>query len=74
MSDSVKKWHEMQEEKQASLKADETMAKLGIGQETVKIQIWQWNIIKEVLYNYLDDYDHREDVRQILTKISEKQL
>lgn len=74
MSDSVRKWHEMQEEKQASLKADEAMAKLGIGQETVKIQIWQWNIIKEVLYNYLDDYDHREDVRQILTKISEKQL
>ena len=74
MSDSVRKWHEMQEEKLSSLKADEAMTKLGIGQETVKIQIWQWNIIKEVLYDYLDEYDHREDVRQILTKIGEKQL
>ena len=74
MSDSVKAWHEMQEEKQASLKADEAMAKLGIGQETVKIQIWQWNIIKEVLYDYLDKYDHREDVRQVLIKINEQKL
>ena len=74
MSDSVKKWHEMQEEKLSSLKADEAMAKLGIGQETVKIQIWQWNIIKEVLYDYLDEYDHREDVRQVLIKINEQKL
>ena len=51
-----------------------TMAKLGIGQETVKIQIWQWNIIKEVLYDYLDEYDHREDVRQVLIKINEQKL
>ena len=72
MSDSVKKWHEMQEEKLFSLKADEAMVKQGIGQETVKIQIWQWNIIKEVLYDYLDEYDHREDIRQILIKINEK--
>ena len=72
MSDSVKKWHEMQEEKLFSLKADEAMVKQGIGQETVEIQIWQWNIIKEVLYDYLDEYDHREDIRQILIKINEK--
>ena len=32
MSDTIKKWHEMQEEKLASLKADEAMAKAGIGQ------------------------------------------
>ncbi len=72
MSDSVKKWHEMQEEKLFSLKADEAMVKQGIGQKTVEIQIWQWNIIKEVLYDYLDEYDHREDIRQILIKINEK--
>ena len=33
MSDTVKKWHEMQEEKLASLQADEAMAKQGVGQE-----------------------------------------
>ena len=37
----------------------------------VKIQEWQWNIIKEVLYDYLDEYDHREDVRQVLIKVAE---
>ncbi len=74
MSDSVKAWYEMQEEQRASLKADEAMAKIGIGQETVKIQVWQWNIIKEVLYDYLDEYDHREDVRQILIKVNEQKL
>jgi hypothetical protein len=74
MSDSVKKWYEMQEEKLFSIKADEEIAKQGIGQETVKIQIWQWSIIKEVLYDYLDDYDHREDIRQILIKINEQIL
>jgi len=74
MSDSVKKWHEMQEEKLSSLKADQEMAKQGIGQETIKIQIWQWNIIKEILYDYLDEYDHREDVRQVLIKINEQKL
>ncbi len=74
MSDSVKAWYEMQEEQQASLKADEAMAKMGIGQETVKMQVWQWNIIKEVLYDYLDEYDHREDVRQILIKVNEQKL
>ncbi len=74
MSDSVKKWYEMQEEKRFTIKADEEIAKQGIGQETVKIQIWQWSIIKEVLYDYLDDYDHREDIRQILIKINEQIL
>ena len=74
MSDSVKKWYEMQEEKLFSIKADEEIAKQGIGQETVKIQIWQWSIIKEVLYDYLDYYDHREDIRQILIKINEQIL
>ena len=74
MSDSVKKWYEMQEEKLSSLKADQEMAKQGIGQETIKIQIWQWNIIKEILYDYLDEYDHIEDVRQVLIKINEQKL
>ena len=101
MSDSVKKWYEMQEEIKVSLQADEEMAKAGIGQEsglpinhvskgkheldeamakvgigqkTVKIQVWQWNTIKEVLHDYLDEYDHREDVRQILIKINEQIL
>ena len=64
----------MQEEKLSSLKADKEMAKQGIGQETIKIQIWQWNIIKEILYDYLDEYDHREDVRQVLIKINEQKL
>ena len=82
MSDSVKKWYEMQEENGLPInhvskgkhKLDEAMAKVGIGQETVKIQVWQWNIIKEVLYDYLDEYDHREDVRQILIKVNEQKL
>ena len=38
----------------------------------VKIQEWQWNIVKEVLYDYLDQYDHREDVREVLIKINQQ--
>ena len=41
MSDSVKKWFEMQEEKEVSLQADKEMAAAGIGQEN-----------KEVLYTH----------------------
>jgi len=38
----------------------------------VKMQEWQWNIVKEVLYDYLDEYDHREDVREVLIKVNEQ--
>jgi len=38
----------------------------------MNIEKWQWNIVKEVLYDYLDQYDHREDVREVLIKISEQ--
>ena len=38
----------------------------------IKIQKWQWNIVKEVLYDYLDEYDHREDVREVLIKVNEQ--
>ncbi len=27
---------------------------------------------KEVLYDYLDEYDHREDVREVLIKVNEQ--
>ena len=30
----------------------------------------QWNVVKEVLYDYLDQYDHREDVREVLIKMN----
>ena len=36
MSDSVKKWFEMQEEIKTSLQADKEMASAGIGQENKK--------------------------------------
>ena len=36
------------------------------------ISRWQWNVVKEVLYAYLDQYDHREDVREVLIKIIEQ--
>ena len=32
----------------------------------------QWNVVKEVLYNYLDQYDHREDVREVLIKMNQQ--
>jgi len=32
----------------------------------------QWNTVKEVLYDYLDQYDHREDVREVLIKINQQ--
>ena len=32
----------------------------------------QWNVVKEVLYNYLDRYDHREDVRDVLININQQ--
>ena len=38
----------------------------------VKMQEWQWNIVKEVLYYYLNEYDHREDVREVLIKVNEQ--
>ena len=53
MSDSVKKWHEMQEEKLVSLQADEAMAKQGIGQENKKA------------YKILLDYNV-EDIKKAL--------
>ena len=54
MSDSVKKWHEMQEEKLHFLNlADEAMAKQGIGQENKKA------------YKILLDYDV-EDIKKAL--------
>ena len=28
----------------------------------IKMQQWQWNIVKEVLYDYLDEYDHQEEL------------
>ena len=39
----------------------------------MRIEESQWNVIKEVLYDYLDQNDHREDVRDILIKMSELQ-
>ncbi len=32
----------------------------------------QWNVVKEVLYDYLDQYDHGEDVREVLIKVNEQ--
>ena len=32
----------------------------------------QWNVVKEVLYDYLDQYDHREDVRDVLININQQ--
>jgi hypothetical protein len=32
----------------------------------------QWNVVKEVLYDYLDRYDHREDVREVLIKMNQQ--
>ena len=32
----------------------------------------QWNVVKEVLYDYLDKYDHREDVRDVLININQQ--
>ena len=53
MSDSVKKWFEMQEENKASLQADKEMAAAGIGQENKKA------------YRILIDYNI-EDIRKAL--------
>ena len=32
----------------------------------------QWNVVKEVLYDYLDQYDHKEDVREVLIKMNQQ--
>ena len=32
----------------------------------------QWNVVKEVLYDYLDQYDQREDVREVLIKMNQQ--
>jgi len=32
----------------------------------------QWNVVKEVLHDYLDQYDHREDVRDVLININQQ--
>ena len=39
----------------------------------MRIEESQWNVVKEVLYDYLDQNDHREDVRDILLKMSDLQ-
>ena len=39
----------------------------------MRIEESQWNVIKEVLYDYLDQNDHREDIRDILLKMSDLQ-
>ena len=59
MSDSVKKWFEMQEEKEVSLQADKKMAAAGIGQENKKA------------YRILIDYNI-EDIREAV-KLYDKQ-
>ena len=41
--------------------------------QLMRIEKSQWNVIKEVLYDYLDQNDHREDVRDILIKMGELQ-
>ena len=38
----------------------------------MNIEKWQWNVVKEVLYDYLDQYDHREDVREVLIKMNQQ--
>ena len=38
----------------------------------MNIEKWQWNVVKEVLYDYLDQYDNREDVREVLIKINQQ--
>ena len=38
----------------------------------MKIQEWQWKIVREVLYDYLDEYDYREDIREILIQMNEQ--
>ena len=53
MSDTVKKWHEMQEEINTSLQADKEMASAGIGQENKKA------------YKILIDYDIKDIIRAI---------
>ena len=32
----------------------------------------QWDVVKEVLYDYLDQYDHKEDVRDVLININQQ--
>tara|TARA_R110000787_G_scaffold241511_1_gene347656 strand:- start:318 stop:494 length:177 start_codon:yes stop_codon:yes gene_type:complete len=39
----------------------------------MRIEESQWNVVKEVLYDYLDQNDHREDIRDILLKMSDLQ-
>jgi len=61
MSDSVKKWFEMQEEKKASLQVDKEMASAGIGQENNKA------------YRILIDYNI-EDIRKAVEIYKENKL
>ena len=59
MSDSVKKWFEMQEEIKVSLQADKEMAAAGIGQENKKA------------YRILIDYDIK-DIREAVKLYDKK--
>jgi len=61
MSDSVKKWFEMQEEMKVSLQADKEMAAAGIGQENKKA------------YRILIDYNI-EDIREAVKLYEENKL
>ena len=61
MSDSVKKWFEMQEEIKVSLQADKEMAAAGIGQENKKA------------YRILIDYNI-EDIREAVKLYEENKL
>jgi len=60
MSDSVKKWHEMQGEIKASLQADKEMAAAGIGQENKNVE----NQYLFVL-DYLDGKVYRYDISSL---------
>ena len=62
MSDSVKKWFEMQEEKEVSLQADKEMAAAGIGQENKEV-LYTHAASNRKAYRILIDYDI-EDIRE----------
>jgi hypothetical protein len=61
MSDSVKAWHEMQEELWSSMQADREMAAAGIGQENKKA------------YRILIDYKI-EDIRKAVEIYEQNKL
>jgi len=69
MSDSVKKWFEMQEEKEVSLQADKEMAAAGIGQENKEV-LYTIPLPRKA-YKILIDYDI-EDIREAV-KLYDKQ-